>query len=256
MIEEIKKEIERLEIEHEIKILYAVESGSRAWGFASKDSDWDVRYVYVHKLDWYLKIDSLKDSQDKILPNDLDLSGWELKKALKLFRKSNPPLLEWLESPIVYCENGSLATKMRDLKRVYFEPKSCMHHYFNMGRNNLVAYLDKEVVRTKKYLYVFRPFLACDWISNQGTMPPVEFDRLIASELKDDAVKKELDYLLERKKSGEELSEEPRNEVLFGFLSGKMDEIHTYLQTFEKGSQPETEILDRLFKETLEEAWE
>ncbi len=109
MIEEIKKELSRLEISREMKILLAVESGSRAWGFASTDSDWDVRYIYIHKLDWYLKIDELKDSQEEILPNDLDLSGWELKKALKLFRKSNPPMLEWLRSPIVYLEQFSTA---------------------------------------------------------------------------------------------------------------------------------------------------
>ena len=94
MIEEIKKELLRLEYQHDIKILYAVESGSRAWGFASVNSDWDVRYIYVHRLDWYLQIDDKKDSLDEILLNDIDLAGWELKKALRLFRKSNPPLLE------------------------------------------------------------------------------------------------------------------------------------------------------------------
>lgn len=255
MIDEIKKEIARLENQHDVKILYAVESGSRAWGFASTDSDWDVRYLYIHRLEWYLKIDSLKDSQEVILENDLDLSGWELKKALRLFRKSNPPLLEWLESPIVYSENYSTAEKMRQLKKRYFNPKSCMHHYFNMGRNNLIAYLDKEMVRTKKYLYVFRPFLACDWIRNEGTIPPVEFDKLVGSQLKDESVRLELEKLLERKKSGEELSTEPKNEILFGFLTRKMDEIYDYLQTLERGLVPETEALDKLFRASLEEAW-
>ena len=105
MIDEIRQELSRLEIENEIKILYAVESGSRAWGFASTDSDWDVRYIYIHKPDWYLQIDDKKDNHEKILPNDIDLAGWEMKKALRLFRKSNPPLLEWLRSPIIYSEN-------------------------------------------------------------------------------------------------------------------------------------------------------
>ena len=74
MKDEIKKELLRLELQHDIKILYAVESGSRAWGFASIDSDWDVRYIYIHRLDWYLKIDDKKDNQEEILPNDVDLS--------------------------------------------------------------------------------------------------------------------------------------------------------------------------------------
>lgn len=95
MTDEIKKELLWLELLHDIKILYAVESGSRAWGFASIDSDWDVRYIYIHKLHWYLKIDDRKDNQEEILPHDIDLAGWELKKALRLFRKSNQPMLEW-----------------------------------------------------------------------------------------------------------------------------------------------------------------
>ena len=70
-----------LEKRHHIKILYAVESGSRAWGFASTDSDWDVRFIYIHTLDWYLKIDEQTDNVEEILPNEIDLAGWELKKA-------------------------------------------------------------------------------------------------------------------------------------------------------------------------------
>jgi predicted nucleotidyltransferase len=255
MTEEIKKEIARLEREHEIKILYAVESGSRAWGFASTDSDWDVRYIYIHNLDWYLKIDERKDSQEEILDNDIDLSGWELKKALRLFRKSNPPLLEWLDSPMVYSENHSTAEKLRGLKKLYFNPKSCLHHYYNMANNNFRTYLQREMVRTKKYLYVLRPILACEWILSEGTMAPMEFDKLVQTQVHDASVKKEIELLLVRKKRGEELSEEPRNSILFDFLQQKLQYFFDYLQTLEKGPQPETVLLDRLFRETLQEAW-
>src|SRR5688572_19661555 len=124
MKKEIEKELFALEEKYQIKILFAVESGSRAWGFESVDSDWDVRFIYVHKLDWYLKIDDQSDNIEQILPNDLDLAGWELKKALKLFRKSNPPMLEWLRSPIVYLEQFSTADKLRKLSKEFFNPKS------------------------------------------------------------------------------------------------------------------------------------
>ena len=255
MTEEIKKEILRLEHQHDIRILYAVESGSRAWGFASTDSDWDVRYIYIHRLDWYLKIDILKDSQDEILANDIDLAGWELKKALKLFRKSNPPLLEWLESPIVYSENYSTANKLRELKKTYFNPKSCLHHYFNMANRNFKHYLEKDKVRTKKYLYVLRPILACEWIKNNNSMAPMEFDTLVETQVQDKLVKKEIEQLLIRKKSGEELNEEPKNQVLHSYLEQKIQYFSKYLQTLEKGVAPKTELLDQLFKETLHEVW-
>src|SRR5215831_16213984 len=111
---EIEKELKRLEEEKKIKIVYAVESGSRAWGFASTDSDWDVRFIYVHDYDWYLSVEEKKDNIEIILPNDIDLSGWEMRKALVLFRKSNPPLLEWLRSPIVYRDAYCSAGRLRD----------------------------------------------------------------------------------------------------------------------------------------------
>ena len=117
MTTEIQQELSRLETQHDIQILYAVESGSRAWGFASVNSDWDVRYIYVHRPEWYLQIDDKKDNQEEILPNDIDLAGWELRKALRLFRKSNPPMLEWLDSPIVYREQFTTAERQNNSRQ-------------------------------------------------------------------------------------------------------------------------------------------
>ncbi|MEO0640653.1 MAG: nucleotidyltransferase domain-containing protein, partial [Bacteroidota bacterium] len=106
MNERILHALHQLEEQENIKIVYAVESGSRAWGFASPNSDWDVRFLYIRPEDWYLSIDEKRDVIERMLPDDLDLAGWDFKKALKLFRKSNPPLLEWLRSPLIYLEHG------------------------------------------------------------------------------------------------------------------------------------------------------
>ena len=122
MKEEIKIQLQKVERNNDIKILYADESGSRAWGFASTDSDWDVRYIYIHRPEWYLSIDDKKDSLEEMLPHDIDLSGWEIRKALKLFRKSNPPLMEWLRSPLLYLENRNFAASLRNLSNEYFNP--------------------------------------------------------------------------------------------------------------------------------------
>ena len=256
MIEEIKKEIERLENEREIKILLAVESGSRAWGFASVDSDWDVRFVYIHKLDWYLKIDEQKDSQEEILPNDIDLAGWELKKALRLFRKSNPPMLEWLRSPIIYKEEFSTAEKLRDLSERYFNPKSGMYHYLSMAKGNFKEFLaNKDLVKSKKYFYVLRPVLACDWIKNTHSFPPMEFQDLVDSQIGDEKLKTEIAGLLKRKMAGEELKEEPKIEILNEFLERKIEFYKNYVEQIEPNEKPPTELLDELFKETIYEVW-
>lgn len=257
MIEEIKKELVRLEKEHDIKILLAVESGSRAWGFASTDSDWDVRYIYVYRPEWYLRIDQYKDSQEEILPNDIDLSGWELRKALRLFRKSNPPMLEWLRSPIVYIEQFSTAEKLRELSKQYFNPRSCMYHYLSMAKGNFNEFLrDRELVKIKKYFYVLRPVLACDWIVNEQSFPPMEFDRLVASQVKDNAVKEAIDKLLVRKIAGEELSEEPRIDVLNEMLYEKIKHYSDMVGETDTVDKPQTEVLDDLFRRTLAEIWE
>ncbi len=98
----IGEALAQAEQRYDVKVLLAVESGSRAWGFASPDSDWDVRFIYVHRPEWYLGIDEKRDVIEEMLPLDIDLAGWDLRKALRLFRKSNPPLLEWLRSPLNY----------------------------------------------------------------------------------------------------------------------------------------------------------
>ena len=256
MIDEIKCELAGLEEKHDIKILLAVESGSRAWGFASTDSDWDVRYIYVHRQDWYLRIDQYKDSQDEILPNDIDLAGWELRKALGLFRKSNPPMLEWLRSPIIYLEQFSAADKLRELSERYFNPRSCMYHYLSMAKGNFNEFLkDRDLVKIKKYFYVLRPVLACEWILNEKSFPPMEFDRLVDSQVKDAAVREAIDELLLRKIAGEELKEEPRVNVLNEMLAEKIKYFSHLVGEVDTVDKPQTEVLDELFRQTLNEVW-
>jgi len=158
----IIEELKRLEREEQVRILYACESGSRAWGFPSRDSDYDVRFVYIRKPEWYLSIFEKRDVIERPISDKLDISGWDLRKALNLYRKSNPPLLEWLQSPIRYYEHSGIAEQLRRLSPLAFSPKSCMYHYLSMARGNYREYLQGERVRIKKYFYVLRPV----WLAN------------------------------------------------------------------------------------------
>ncbi len=255
MKEKIKQELKKVEKDYNIKILYAVESGSRAWGFPSKDSDWDVRFIYVHTKEWYLSIDDKKDSMEFMLPGDLDFAGWELRKTLKLFRKSNPPLLEWLRSPLIYLEQYSAVEKMRQLSDYYFNPKSCTYHYLHMAIGNYRDYLQQDVVRVKKYFYVLRPLLACKWIESNGTMPPMEFNQLVESEVDDITLKNDIKQLIERKKSGEELDKEPRIESIHQFIENHITYFSDKVKTYNKVIEPETEKLDALFRNALTDVW-
>ncbi len=255
MDEEIKLQLQNIERTSNIKILYAVESGSRAWGFASTDSDWDVRYIYIHHPDWYLSIDDKKDSLETMLPNDLDLSGWEIRKALKLFRKSNPPLMEWLRSPLLYLEAGPFAESLRKLSGEYFSPKNCMHHYLHMAEGNFREYLQKDLVRTKKYFYVLRPILACECIERTNSMAPMEFEILFNELITDKNLKTEINTLLERKRSGEELNEDPKIEILNEYLRNRITYFQNLVKSFNNVPPPDTANLDRLFRQTLTNSW-
>ncbi len=250
---QILLELKNLEQQHQIKILYAVESGSRAWGFASENSDWDVRFIYVHKRDWYLSIDNFRDSIEVMLPGDLDLSGWELRKALKLFRKSNPPLLEWLNSPIVYLEEPFAMNQFREAAAEFFNPKSCLYHYLSMAVNNFKEYLTRERVRTKKYFYVLRPILACMWIERTGTMAPTEFQKLFENEVQDEELRAAVLELLEKKRAGGELGEGERIDVLNEFLESKIAHFTQYLAGFDFAQKPDNDRLNSIFRSTLDE---
>jgi len=255
MTSQIKQELARLELQHDIKILYAVESGSRAWGFASTDRDWDVRFLSILRLEWYLQIDERKDSLEVMLPNDLDLAGWELQKVLRLYRKSNPPLLEWLNSPVIYAEPFSTAAKLRELTKEYFNPRSCIYHYLHMAERNFGEYLQKEFVRVKKYFYVLRPILACDWILQTKTMAPVEFRNLLDTQVADSEVKNEIENLLARKMAGGEMGQEPKIQVLNDFLEQKITFYRQEVKSAETLLQPDTGRLNELFLLTLKEVW-
>ncbi|MEM7656948.1 MAG: nucleotidyltransferase domain-containing protein [Bacteroidota bacterium] len=251
MRESILEALHQLEQEANIHILYAVESGSRAWGFASPNSDWDVRFVYLHRPEWYLSIQTRKDTIERMLPQDLDLSGWELRKALNLFRKSNPPLLEWLGSPIVYRNDAPWAAAMQQLLAQCFNPKSCSYHYLSMAKGNFREYLKGDTVRLKKYLYILRPLLACDWIAQEGGMPPTEFHAILNQLHPAGELREAIDALLERKMAAEELSVGPQIPVINAYAAAAIERHEERLKDFRWDHRPQIEPLNELFRETL-----
>ena len=158
MQERIKAELAGLERAEDAMVLYACESGSRAWGFPSSDSDYDVRFLYVRRPEWYLSIDVefRSDVIERGVQGQLDLSGWDIRKALQLFRKSNPPLLEWLNSPIVYLDRFGVVGELRSLLPEYYSPSACFYHYLHMARGNYRDYLQGEEMARTIYVRIQR----------------------------------------------------------------------------------------------------
>ncbi|AFC33328.1 YcgL [Paenibacillus mucilaginosus 3016] len=254
--EEIITQLHRIEEEENVRILYACESGSRAWGFPSQDSDYDVRFLYLRPLDWYLSIDEGRDVIERPISDRLDLSGWDLRKALRLFRKSNPPLLEWLQSPMPYLEKYTTAEQIRRISPLTFSPKSCIYHYLNMAKGNFREYLQGDQVKIKKYFYVLRPLLACSWIEKYGTMAPMEFDVLVERLIPADSeLYTAVQTLLARKKAGDELDYEPKVGPINAYLEEQIAYFEQAAVLQPSGGGSKDVGLDALFRGALREVW-
>ncbi|MEX1376258.1 MAG: nucleotidyltransferase domain-containing protein [Eubacteriales bacterium] len=254
MNEIIKAKLYEIEKKHDIKILYAVESGSRGWGFASTDSDYDVRFVYIHKMEWYLSIERKRDVIELPINDLLDINGWDIKKTLSLYQKSNPTLLEWFSSPIVYKEQTDFTDKLKKLLDKYFSSKTCIFHYLHMAEGNYREYLKGDKVRIKKYFYVLRPIMACMWVEKFGTQPPMLFEELMNSLDLDKDLISEIEMLLKRKRAGHEMDWEEQITVINKFLEDKIEYFEEYSKNL-KSFQADAEELDKLFRDVLEDAW-
>lgn len=262
MRQKVRDALRFIEAERDLKVLFAVESGSRAWGFHSPDSDYDVRFVYVRPVEWYLTIGNRRDVFDAFKAVSagtefddplLDIVGWDISKTLHLLRKSNPQLHEWLNSPIVYehyspvsiAHLRMVATRSIDLQAVHA-------HYYGMAIGNFREYLQGEMVRYKKYLYVIRPLLAAQYVRDFHKIPPVDFQTLQNetigkhSQEFQDALKR----LLDVKMLAPEVKEAPRDPILNTWIEAQLELRHK-MPSDDNDREDISEKLDRTFRRIL-----
>lgn len=178
---EIQSKLDAIERDHAVRFLFAIESGSRAWGFPSPDSDYDVRFVYAQERNWYLSVFPSRDVIELPIDGDWDINGWDIQKAIALLLKPNPVLLEWLSSPIRYRWDEDACSSIKSFADQYVMPQDCLNHYFHLARNGWQRNIsNKAEIKLKKYFYVLRPALAIRWIrSNPDMLPPMNFQALI-----------------------------------------------------------------------------
>ena len=249
MREKIQEQLRRIEEAENIKILFAVESGSRAWGFASPDSDYDVRFIYIRRLEDYLRLDAIRDVIELPINDVLDINGWDLQKTLRLLHKSNPTLFEWFSSPIVY-QKTEFADKFRDLMMHYFSSKKTMYHYVSMAEGNYREYLKGDLIRAKKYFYALRPVLACQWILDWGTPPPMLFSELLKTELPVELIDV-VNQLLELKMNSPEVKLIKRISEINEYLDESIPRIKRAVRLLEDSLTPDWNELNQLFLQEL-----
>lgn len=179
MIDTIQKKLPHIEQQHQLTLLYVAESGSRAWGVASTDSDYDVRGIFIYPRQNYLAIDPPKETFEWIENQWFDVGGWELTKALRLLRKSNSVLLEWLQSPIVYRAQANIQVELLNLAEHFYQPRAVLYHYRGIAKTASES-MQGETIKLKKWFYLLRALLAAQWAATQYTIPPMQLKQLLA----------------------------------------------------------------------------
>jgi uncharacterized protein len=242
-----------VESDHSLNVLYGLESGSRAWGFESQNSDYDVRFLYVRPVEWYLSVEKRDDVLELGTSKDLDLSGWELRKALLFLRQSHPVLLEWLRSPVVYIEQSTIVQQMREIGDEFFAPRASVHHYVGWAERTLHRYFRRSDLAAKRYFYVMRPILCCRWIQTIGEQPPLQLQKLTAALEMPTEAKTAIERLIERKRAGYELDSVGRIPILDQYISDTLPSIKAFLVTLPKPEQVPFELLNPLFHQAIGE---
>lgn len=246
---EILQRLAAIESKQDVRILYACESGSRGWGFASPDSDYDVRFIYVHPLPWYLQVSPQRDVIELPISDVLDISGWELRKALGLLKKGNAALAEWLDSPVIYHADAPFLNAIRAACLQTYRPERSFHHYVHMARKNYREYLRGDKVRLKKYLYVLRPLLATLWIEQGRGVPPMSFQELVDGIVTDLALRNAIEQLLAIKRATAESEHGKPLPLINAFIDTELARLESALPT--SPEHTDFSVLDRLLLNTV-----
>lgn len=253
--EQVRREIENrlgsIEAQEGVHYLFAVESGSRAWGFPSPDSDYDVRFVYVRPLDWYLSIRAGRDVIETPLVDEIDLNGWDIRKALGLLLKSNVIVSEWLESPIRYRADHSAVPAFRELANRLFDPSGAARHYASLGQTAAERWLaGSEPVAVKKYFYALRPALALRAMrALGGHRPPMNLQQLQSVCDLPESLNRIIDELVALKSVTNERGNARRYSELDEFIASEL----ALGSTAEMSSPSESQVqqADRFFRELV-----
>lgn len=245
----IAEKLSEIQEKEDVMILHAVESGSRAWGFASPDSDFDVRFIYVRRKNDYLRLEKFRDVIEWELNDIYDINGWDIAKTLRLLHNSNPTVFEWLHSPIVYGSTNQIKEMTPDIDR-FFSCKSGIFHYISTARANRF-YLREENVKLKKYFYVIRPILACRWILENKTPPPVLFSELVDS-VAENSLKSVISELVRMKTESPETLKGKHIPELDRYIEKSIPEIRSYAHSMPDDKNHDWNTLDEMFLKCID----
>ncbi|OIU71397.1 nucleotidyltransferase domain-containing protein [Rossellomorea aquimaris] len=242
-----------LEDQYGIKIIYAVEAGSRAWGYESEASDYDVRFIYVNRVQHYLSLQNKRDVIEKALPQ-VELAGWDIKKALTLLHKSNPSILEWLTEENIYIEHDTV-NKIRRLADKSFSPYKVLHHYVRMAKKNIIHLENKPFHHVKDYIHIIRPFLSCLWVSKLQAFPPNRISATLKRTDLSETVREDIECILNLKTQRSVLIDKKRFISLIETMEFDLKRLENMITESFGDHTGNIEEFNELFLEILKDIW-
>lgn len=241
--------LSEIEQSEHVKIILAVEAGSRAWGFSSPDSDYDVRFIYIKEKKEYLRLEEIRDSIDWQQDEHLDMEGWDLRKVLRMIYRSTPEIYEWFFSGIVYRETPE-AQELRKLLPEYFSITKCAQNYLHIASMVFRTYFRDDEVWQVKYFYLLRPMLQIQWMLEEKNVPPVQMEELVREKMPDEW-KGFILEILEKKKKSSELGKASRNKRLNQDIAETLREMERQILSMKKEEKKSWDLLDQYFYSVL-----
>jgi hypothetical protein len=259
IVAQIHDRLAGVERDHDVVIPLAVESGSRAWGFPSPDSDYDCRFVYLRRPEDYLSPWRKRDVIETPLDRILDVNGWDLAKALQLLLKGNAVIIEWLRSPIVYRKDADFAARFLDLAREAGNRQRVFSHYLHLGeRQRRVYFADRKRVKRKKVFHALHPALALRWLRMRPdtVVPPMNLQELMSGCDMPRDVSDIVEGLLVEKSRTNEMGEAPLDPTLGAFIDREFERAREVWRPVEASWSPQAQAqAEAFFLETLKSCW-
>lgn len=252
---QIRDHLTGIERDHDIHIILAVESGSRAWGFPSTNSDYDVRFIYSRRKRDYLSVISPRDTieipifHDDVLNASFDAVGWDIRKCLLLAAKSNAALLEWLCSPIKYIEDADTVDYIQDFAKDHMSFGSLSYHYYSLAKNAWNQICNNQNPSPKLYCYALRSAMSLRWMEEVRQFPPLPIKDLLYSAMAYEPMRQEVKNLIKLKSQVDEKYTIPRNELLDAYIEALLQDKPE--KPSNATEEQITERADRLFRKII-----
>ncbi|MFM9974978.1 MAG: DNA polymerase beta superfamily protein [Beijerinckiaceae bacterium] len=249
VVAQINSRLDAVIRSEQVAIPWAIESGSRAWGFPSPDSDYDCRFIFVRPRDTYLGLFSLRDVIETPLTEVLDVNGWDIAKSIKLMLKGNAVIIEWLTSQLVYRGDAAFQQEFLSLAEEIVDRGRIAKHYVHLAYSMRSRIMEGDEVKLKKLFYVLRPIIALRWLRQRpdAKIAPMNFQRLCAEADLSESLAQEIASMVDKKAITRELGSGSVSPLLQGLIHAELTEAEMLFRNVSSPTDSQVALANQFF---------